>query len=131
MVSADLDITIGDTFWSPRWAIVLGGAAVDLAAGWSVRAQVRQRPDAGEVLYTFDPSDTEITTVSVQVGGVATDTSAVRLYIPATVTETFEPWSGAWDLELANTELGPGETLYRKTVLGGRARARQDVTRGQ
>jgi hypothetical protein len=126
---ADLNIYIGDTYWSPRWAVVLRGEPVDLTTGWSVNSQVRRQPSAAEIIYEFDPDDTVITTVVVSVDGAQMETSAIQLYIPATVSAEFEPWTGAWDLEIVHPTLAVGGTPYRKTLVLGTARTRRDVTR--
>lgn len=128
-VNVDLDIKIGDTFWSPRWAVVISGTPVDLTSNWTMRAQIRARPDSTTVLHTF-------TGVGVQVTAPVPDEdpdlvvpSTVQLYIPPATTQTFTEWVGVWDLEIEHPTFGLGGTLYRKTVLSGAARTTWDVTR--
>lgn len=129
MLDYDLDIRIGDSYLSPRWAIVIAGAAVQLEPNWTVRAQIRAQADDVVPLFEFDSEQILITTVTVQVAGVEVDTSAIQLYIPPPVSETFTAWSGVWDCEIANSAYGPGGTEYRRTIVGGQALLTGDVTR--
>lgn len=128
-VSTDLDIKIGDTFWSQRWAVLIAGSPIDLTAGWTVRAQIRPRPDSVTVLHTFTGAGVKVTAPQE---GEEPDTvvpSTVQLYIPATVTAVFTDWVAFWDLEIEHPSFGVGGSLYRKTPLSGVARTTWDVTR--
>jgi hypothetical protein len=125
---ADLDIKIGDTFWSPRWAVLIGGSPVDLTDGWVVRAQIRPLPSAETVLHTF--TGIQITAPQAGTEPDTTVPSTVQLYIAPAVTQAFTAWVGFWDLEIEHPTFGLGGSLYRKTVLSGLARTTWDVTRG-
>jgi hypothetical protein len=129
MLTADLLIRRGDTYYSPQWAVVFDGGPLTLTAGWTIRAQVRPTVDSATVLYEFPAEQTVITTVDVLVGDQTVETSAVRLYAPPEDTATFALWLAWWDLEISNPEAGPNLTLYRKTIVGGRVLVAADVTR--
>jgi hypothetical protein len=128
-ITADLDIKVGDTFWSPRWAVLIAGVPVDLTAGWTVRAQIRPRPDSATVLHTFTGAGVRVTAPQAGEEPDTTVPSTVQLHIPPAVSETFTEWVGAWDLEIEHPTFGLGGALYRQTVLSGVARTTWDVTR--
>lgn len=129
-MTADLDIKIGDTFWSERWAVLIAGVPVDLTQGWTVRAQIRPRPDSTVVLYTFTGTGVRLTPPQAGQEPNTTVPSTAQLYIPPTVSGTFTEWVGVWDLQIEHPTYGLDGTLYRKTVLSGVARTTWDVTRG-
>jgi hypothetical protein len=129
-LAADLDITIGENFWSPRWAVVLWGAAVDLTDGWTVNAQIRPYAAASTVLHEFQGAvGVNLGTVPVVIGGEQTTTSTVQFYIPATVTERFTEWVGVWDWRIEHPERGPNATPYVRTMAGGKVETHWSVTR--
>jgi hypothetical protein len=128
-VTADLDIKVGDTFSSPRWAVLISGSPVDLTDGWTVRAQIRPRAGGTTVLHAFTDSGVQITAPEPGEEPDTTVPSTVQLHIPATVAAAFTEWVGVWDLEIEHPTYGLGGTLYRKTVLSGVARTTWDVTR--
>lgn len=129
-VTADLDIKIGDTFRSERWAVVIGGEPVDLTDGWTARAQIRPRPDCDTVLHEFSGAGVVVTAPEAGEDEDTVVPSTVQLYAPDTVTADLGEWVAVWDLELYHPTYGVGGTPYRRTVLSGVARTRWDVTRG-
>lgn len=131
MLEFDLNIKAGDSYLSPRWAFIIGGAAVELEPTWAVRAQIRTRPETETVLYEFDPEQILLGHAPIQIGTVTVSTSTVQFYIPPEQTAGFVDWaaSAVWDLEITNSEYGPGGTQFRRTPVGGRVRAHWDVTR--
>lgn len=129
-VTADLDIKVGDTFWSPRWAVIIAGNAVDLTQGWTVRAQIRPRPDSMVILHDFTGDGVKVTAPTAGEEPDTTVPSTVQLHIPDAVTAEFTEWLGEWDLEIYHATYGTGGTPFRKTVLSGIARTTWDVTRG-
>lgn len=129
-LSADLDIKIGDTFWSkPRWAVLIAGEPVDLTQGWTVSAQIRPRKDSVTVLHTFAGEGVQVTPPEPGQEPDTTVPSTVQLYIPPAVTATFTEWVAFWDLQIEHPTFGLGGSLYRKTLLSGVARTTWDVTR--
>lgn len=130
-VAADLDITIGDNFWSERWAVILWGAAVDLTDGWVIRGQVRPYPGSPIVLHEFTQANGGVLlgTVAVVIGQEQTTTSTVQLYIPSTVTARLTEWVAYWDWQIEHPERGPGQTPYVRTMHSGKASTSWSVTR--
>jgi hypothetical protein len=129
-VAQDLDIKVGDTFWSPRWAVLVSGVPVDLTDGWTVRAQVRSRADSVTVLHEFTGDGVLVTAPTEGEDPDTTVPSTVQLYIPASEAAALTEWVGVWDLEIEHPTAGLGGVPYRKTVLSGLARTTWDVTRG-
>jgi hypothetical protein len=127
-VTADLDIIIGDTYRSPRWAVVIAGQAVDLTDGWTVRAQIRQRLGPSTLLHDFTGTGIELGTAAVDVAGESVSTSTIRLWVPPNVSEAFNEFVGRWDCDIYHPTFDGGSP-YRRTILTGAARARWDVTR--
>jgi hypothetical protein len=128
-VEEDLDIKVGDTFWSKRWAVLVSNAPVDLTDGWTVRAQIRPAPGSLILLHEFSGTGVLVTAPVTDEEAGTTVPSTVQLYIPAATTATFTEWVGAWDLEIEHPTAGLGGVPYRKTVLAGIARTTWDVTR--
>lgn len=128
-VPADLDIKIGDEFVSERWGVVVAGVAVDLTQGWTVRAQIRRRPEDAAALHTF-AAPVGVRLTAPVVNGEDVVPSTVQLYAAPATTQLFTPWTAVWDLEIEHPTYGLGGGPYRKTVLSGIARTTWDVTRG-
>jgi hypothetical protein len=127
-VQADLDITIGDSFWSTRWAVIIRGQAVDLT-GWTVHAQIRPHADSATVLHTFAGSGIQLGTAEVLLDGDPVTTSTLQLYIPPAQTERFTPWAAEWDVQVEHSTFGPNLTPYVRTLVGGKATASWGVSR--
>ena len=129
-LSQDLEIPLGDTWRSPRWALVVGDTVVDLADGWTVRAQARYPGGRSAVLYswTVDGGGIEFGTADFTVAGETVTGSTVRLKIGATESEAMGEWRGEWDLEVSHPTFDGGQ-LWRKTLVRGQARTVADVTR--
>jgi hypothetical protein len=107
LAAGDLDLVIeqGATYVQ-NFTVTDPGFVWD---GWSARAQIRSAPaDSGELLLDLAPYLTVIG-------------SAVRLAIPATVTETLTR-NGVWDLEMSM-----GTTVVR--ILQGKVTMSLEVTR--
>lgn len=125
-VRADLTIPIGDTWWSPLYAVIRGGQALDLEDGWTVRAQARARPYEPTVFYAWDAADDHIligtATVSTTAGGIGFQTSTVQLFHPGTVSEQWPVWDGVFDIEIRKDD-----DVF--TLVTGTIRTLADVTR--
>lgn len=127
--SYDPVIRIGDTWRSPRWALVIAGEPVDLTDGWTVKAQARAYSTAQTPLYTWDLDDgIELGTAPLTVDGQEVTGSTVRLRLTAAQTAAMDVWAGDWDLEVSHPTFDNGD-LYRKTIVTGRAKTVQDTTR--
>lgn len=101
----DLRIEQGATFVQ-TYTVVDEGWTWD---GWSARAQIRSAPaDSGDLLLDLDPY-------------LTVDGPAVRLSVPAAVTETLTR-NGVWDLEMVL-----GSTVVR--ILQGKVIVSLEVTR--
>ena len=127
-VTHDLRILTGDTWRSPRWAVVIGADPVDLTDGWSVKAQIRAWPQSGTAIHSWGPTGVDLDTADVQVGGTTLTTSTVRLRLTAAQTAALGAVAGVWDLEISHPTFDNGE-LYRKTLVTGRVSSTEDVTR--
>lgn len=108
----DLDIVQGQEF-SQVWVIERGGERM-LLSDWSVRAEIRTRPN-GDLLLRLTPYlsiDPEVT-----VGGVTSE--GLRVFIPPEVTRLV-PRKGQWDLFLERPgsaiRLFAGEVRLTKAV---------------
>lgn len=129
-ITADLTIPLGDTWRSPRWALVVGDTVVDLADGWTVRAQARYPGQRSVVLHEWTAAGggVEFGTADFQIAGQPVTGTTVRLRVTATESEALTEWFGVWDLEVSHPTFDNG-LLWRKTLVSGRARTTGDVTR--
>ena len=128
-IAADLDIKIGDSFWSDRWGVLVDDAPVDLTTGWVVRAQIRPRPDSTTVLHDFTGDGILLTPPAPGEEPDTTIPSTVQLYIPQDEAALLGAWTAVWDLQIEHPTYGLGGTFFRRTVLAGVARTAWDVTR--
>ena len=130
-ITSHLEIPLGDTWHSKRWALVVGGEVIDLTDGWTVRAQVRAPFMGGtSVLHEWTTEDggVELGTAEFEVAGTPVTGATMRLRIGASESQSMAEWYGVWDLEVSHPTFDNGE-LWRKTLVSGSARARADVTR--
>lgn len=119
----DLQFLIGDSWASPVWAVIVGGQGVDLTQGWTVHAQVRRRASDEAVLHEWAGSNIVLGQAQVtRTGGQLVFTSTVRLSHSGVESRAIPPFHGVWDLEIRK-----GSQTY--TIVGGTARAIEDVTR--
>lgn len=130
-IEADLEIPLGDTWHSKRWALVVGDEVIDLTDGWTVRAQARGPGGRSMVLHEWstDNGGVELGTAEFDVAGEPVTGSTMRLRVSATESQDMPVWYGVWDLEVSHPTFDNG-ALWRKTLVSGQARARGDVTRG-
>lgn len=131
MTTSGLTVRHGDTYLSPTWAIVIDGAAVDLATGWTVRAQARTQEDILVLDWaTTAGTDVLLGTAGVTVGGEEITTSTIRLYLSPAATSLLTPRTTlTFDIEIENPTYGPLGDLYRVTVVSDALRVSGDVTR--
>jgi hypothetical protein len=125
-----MTIRVGDTYLSPTWAVVIGGAAVDLTDGWTVRAQARTK--AGALVVDFTTLGSVLFgTADVEVGEDTVSTSTIRLYLPPSVTIVLDPTreSLPFEIEIENATFGPLDDLYRVTLVRDSMSIVGDVTR--
>lgn len=132
MATSGLTVRRGDTYLSPTWAIVLDSESVDLTAGWTVRAQARDKD--GTVVVDFgeatDGTDVLLGTAGVTIGAATVTTSTIRLYLSPTATAALTPRTSLlFDIEIENATYGPLADLYRATVVSDSLAVVGDVTR--
>jgi len=123
---ADLIIPIGDSWWSPLWAVLRTGQPVDLTDGWEVRAQARSRAGDPMTFYEWNLADDHIllgtASVSLTPGALAIETSTVQMYHPGVASEEWPVWEGVYDLEIRKDD-----DVF--TLTHGSVRTTRDVTR--
>ena len=128
-ISYDLVIPVGDTWRSPRWALVIGDEVIDLADGWTVKAQVRSYRQAPTTLHQWTTGDgVELGTATFDVGGDEVTGATARLHLTAAESTTLAGMTGVWDLEVSHPTWDDG-ALYRKTLITGRVRTEGEVSR--
>lgn len=126
--SYDLTIRQGDTWRSPRWALVIGDQAIDLTNEWTIEAQARAYPQARAVLWSWSTGDgIELGTAQFTVDEVPVTGSTVRLHLTAEQSSTLDVFAGVWDLEVNHPTFDNGAP-YRKTIVSGRIRIVAEVT---
>lgn len=122
---ADLTFRVGDTFTGPIWAVVVNGTAVDLTAGWTVRAQARPRAGSSTVLmeWSTDLGRVVLGTATVTRGdGSTVTTSTVRLVHTAADGAALLAFTGRYDCEIT-------KGIENYTITEGAVVAAGDVTR--
>lgn len=122
---SDLTFRVGDTFTGPVWAVVVAGAPVDLADGWTVRAQTRLRPGDPTVLMEWSTANGRVLLGSATVprsDGSSITTSTVQLTHPAAAASALVPFVGRYDCEITD-----GTRTH--TITDGTVVATRDVTR--
>jgi len=98
--------------WGRAWPVTSGGRPLDLS-GWTVRAQVRERIDAGDVLHEW----------STAAGNASTADSRVTLTATAATSRAW-PWlAGVFDVLL----IDPTGRVAR--IVEGTVRVSRGVTR--
>lgn len=119
----DIKTIVGDSWSSPTWAVILpGGYGVDLTAGWTVRAQVRQRSVEDPVHTYVVPTGITIGSAEVTLSdGTEVTTSTVELHHDATAD--FPVLVGKWDCEIS-------KNAEAYTIAAGSFRTTSDVTHG-
>ena len=126
----DLSFLLGDTWAAAEaWAVVINDAAVDLAVGWTVRAQARPSSPDSTVLFEWSTTNSRVLlgTAAVTLStGVTVTTSTVRLRHSAIATAAVQPFVGELDCQI---ERGDPADPERYTIAAGSVRARRDVTR--
>lgn len=119
----------GDSYQTPLYAVVIGGAAVDLDTGWTVKAQAREGSalvvDWGVTLGT----SIIIESVTVDVGGNPVNTTGFRLYLSKTASELLPIGANySFDVEISHPTFGPEGDPYRVTLLVGTIAITRDIT---
>ena len=116
-------VVIGDTYLSETWAVVVGGAPIDLAdpdSGWTVRATAKH-PRLGYAVIDWADTGAAILVgrATVEVGAVTVTTSTVRLHLAPSRTAVVSPET-ALDLAVVieHPTRGAGGQPYRATVVG-------------
>lgn len=140
-LALDLRFRVGDTWSSEEWAVLVNGGPVDLTvAGWTVRAQCRERPGDSEVLAEWSLGNGRVrlglATFKLFADGPELTTSTVQLHHgPGDIPR---PFDGHIDCEITRRAVPDPDQpdpdpdaapLENYTIAAGRCRAEQDVTR--
>lgn len=126
-LDAPITFRVGDTWVGPAWGVIVDGIAVDLAAGWTVRAQARRRPEHPDVLMEWSTALGRVllgTAVVTRADGSTVTTSTIRLTHTASAAAALQPFGGHYDCEIVQTATGVTHTIAAGTV-----HAVRDVTR--
>ncbi len=126
-LDAPIAFRVGDTWIGPAWGVIVDGVAVNLASGWTVRAQARQRPEHPDVLMEWSIAAGRVLLGSATVprpDGSTLTVSTVRLTHTAASSAVLVPFVGRYDCEIVETATG-----ITHTIAAGTVRAERDVTR--
>lgn len=109
-IRRDLTIEQGTT-WTHGFQVSVD--SVPITSGWTVRSQVRARPDADTVLHEWSTSN----------GNASVDSGVVKLTVMPAVSSAWSWWFGYYDVEI----ISPTGVVLR--VASGRVSVSAEVTR--